>query len=173
MKQLQFSTPLGPLVVTANAKGIESVLFRDISEAPDHSNDMLLLDCKAQFEAYFNGSLQQFDLPLAAIGTDFQQAVWQQLSKIPFAELRSYSNIAHALNNPQAVRAVGAANGRKRKIPQIRHGCREDGQKTDPPDGGFFGWLRSLWHVHGFLSLRPCQSRRSYLCAGIQGGSDS
>ncbi|MGY5799202.1 methylated-DNA--[protein]-cysteine S-methyltransferase [Rheinheimera faecalis] len=112
MKQLQFATPLGPLVITANAKGIESVLFRDSSDAPDHSNDLLLLDCKAQFEAYFAGALQQFDLPLAAHGTDFQQAVWQQLSKIPFAQLRSYSNIAHALNNPKAVRAVGAANGR-------------------------------------------------------------
>ncbi|WP_233079065.1 methylated-DNA--[protein]-cysteine S-methyltransferase [Rheinheimera soli] len=112
MKQLQFSTPLGLLVVTSNTKGIESILFRDHTEAPDHSNDMLLLDCKAQFDAYFKGSLQQFDLPLAAIGTDFQQAVWQQLSQIPFAQLRSYSDIAHALNNPKAVRAVGAANGR-------------------------------------------------------------
>jgi methylated-DNA-[protein]-cysteine S-methyltransferase len=112
MKQLQFATPLGPLVVTANPKGVESVLFRDLSEVPDHSNDTLLQDCKAQFDAYFAGNLQQFDLPLAAHGTDFQQAVWQQLSKIPFAELRSYSHIAQALNNPKAVRAVGAANGR-------------------------------------------------------------
>jgi methylated-DNA-[protein]-cysteine S-methyltransferase len=112
MKQLQFPTPLGPLVVTANTKGIESILFRDATEAPDHSKDMLLQDCKAQFDAYFAGTLQQFDLPLAAIGTEFQQAVWQQLSKIPFAQLRSYSDIAQALNNPKAVRAVGAANGR-------------------------------------------------------------
>jgi methylated-DNA-[protein]-cysteine S-methyltransferase len=112
MKQLQFATPLGPLVVTTNFKGIESVLFRDNSEAPDHSNDFLLQDCKSQFDAYFKGTLQQFDLPLAAHGTDFQQAVWQELSKIPFAQLRSYSNIAQALNNPKAVRAVGAANGR-------------------------------------------------------------
>ncbi|MBY0417734.1 MAG: cysteine methyltransferase, partial [Pararheinheimera sp.] len=64
MRQLQFATPLGPLVVTTNLKGIESVLFRDNSEAPDHSNDLLLLDCKAQFDAYFKGTLQQFDLPL-------------------------------------------------------------------------------------------------------------
>ena len=112
MRQLQFATPLGPLVVTANARGIESVLFRDNSQAPDQSNDMLLHDCKAQFDAYFAGTLQRFDLPLAAVGTDFQQAVWQQLSKIPFAELRSYSHIAQALNNPKAVRAVAAANGR-------------------------------------------------------------
>lgn len=112
MKQLQFATPLGSLVATASTKGIESVLFQAPTDAPDHSNDMLLLDCKAQFDAYFKGTLQQFDLPLAAIGTEFQHAVWQQLSRIPFAQLRSYSDIAHALNNPKAVRAVGAANGR-------------------------------------------------------------
>ena len=112
MRQLQFSTPLGALVVTANAKGIESALFDDHSEATDHSNDLLLQECKAQFDAYFHGRLQQFDLPLATQGTAFQRAVWQQLSKIPFAELRSYSEIAQALNNPKAVRAVGAANGR-------------------------------------------------------------
>jgi methylated-DNA-[protein]-cysteine S-methyltransferase len=88
------------------------VLFRDNSEAPDHSNDSLLLECKAQFDAYFAGSLQQFELPLAAVGTDFQRAVWQQLSQIPYAELRSYQEIALALHHPKAVRAVGAANGR-------------------------------------------------------------
>lgn len=112
MKQLQFNTPLGPLVVTATSKGIESVVFKDQSDVTDHSTDKLLLDCKAQFDAYFSGTLQQFDLPLAAAGTEFQQAVWQQLSTIPFAQLRSYRDIAHALNNPKAVRAVGAANGR-------------------------------------------------------------
>jgi len=112
MNQLQFVTPLGTLVISSNAQGIESALFREHSDAPDDTSDALLLECKAQFDAWFNGSLQQFDLPLAARGTDFQKAVWQQLSRIPFAELRSYRDIAIALDNPNAVRAVGAANGR-------------------------------------------------------------
>jgi len=53
-----------------------------------------------------------FDLPLATGGTEFQQAVWQALRAIPWGELRSYRDIACALHNPRAVRAVGAANGR-------------------------------------------------------------
>jgi len=44
-------------------------------------------------------------------GTDFQKAVWQQLAAIPYGQTASYGDIARALGNPQAVRAVGAANG--------------------------------------------------------------
>lgn len=52
------------------------------------------------------------DLPLAATGTPFQQAVWQALCDIPYGETVSYLQIAEAIGNPRAVRAVGAANGR-------------------------------------------------------------
>ncbi|MGL4476919.1 MAG: methylated-DNA--[protein]-cysteine S-methyltransferase, partial [Aeromonas veronii] len=55
---------------------------------------------------------QRFSLPLAAHGTTFQQAVWQALCDIPYGETRSYSDIARAIGKPDAVRAVGAANGR-------------------------------------------------------------
>ena len=51
-------------------------------------------------------------MPLDAGGTDFQCAVWTALSDIPYGELRSYRDIAEAIGNPAAVRAVGAANGR-------------------------------------------------------------
>jgi methylated-DNA-[protein]-cysteine S-methyltransferase len=53
-----------------------------------------------------------FDLPLAAEGTDFQKKVWKLLSKIPYGETRSYGEIAQQLENPKAMRAVGAANGK-------------------------------------------------------------
>jgi methylated-DNA-[protein]-cysteine S-methyltransferase len=65
-----------------------------------------------QLAEYFAGQRRGFDLPLAAGGTAFQQAVWQALREIPWGELRSYRDIACALQNPRAVRAVGAANGR-------------------------------------------------------------
>ncbi len=51
------------------------------------------------------------DIALDVRGTDFQQSVWDQLRKIPAGETRSYGDIAKALNNPKAVRAVGGANG--------------------------------------------------------------
>lgn len=73
---------------------------------------------KAQLRDYFNGKLKQFDVPLAPMGTDFQRKVWQALCGVPYGELVSYKKIAEAVGNPQAVRAVGGANG-KNPIPII------------------------------------------------------
>ncbi len=61
--------------------------------------------------AYFAGELREFQLPLDMRGTDFQLRVWRQLRTIPYGETRSYSEIARAIQAPNAVRAVGAANG--------------------------------------------------------------
>ena len=68
-------------------------------------------EAERQLRAYFAGQLRRFDLPLDMRGTDFQLCVWRELEKIPYGETRSYSQIAAAINAPQAVRAVGAANG--------------------------------------------------------------
>lgn len=64
-----------------------------------------------QLSAYFSGELQGFDLPLDAAGTPFQRSVWQALRAIPFGETRSYRELAEAIGNPRAVRAVARANG--------------------------------------------------------------
>lgn len=64
-----------------------------------------------QIDAYFAGRLTQFDLPLAPIGTAFQQSVWTELRRIPFGETTTYARLAGKLQRPQASRAVGAANG--------------------------------------------------------------
>jgi methylated-DNA-[protein]-cysteine S-methyltransferase len=65
-----------------------------------------------QIDAYFAGQLKQFDLELAPHGTEFQMQVLGALQKIPFGEIRSYKDIAQAIERPKAMRAVGAANGR-------------------------------------------------------------
>ncbi|MER5883131.1 methylated-DNA--[protein]-cysteine S-methyltransferase [Streptomyces sp. NPDC001941] len=65
-----------------------------------------------QLEAYFAGELREFDLPLHLPGTDFQRRVWEELKKIPYGETRSYGELAEALGNPGASRAVGLANGK-------------------------------------------------------------
>ncbi|WP_078084051.1 methylated-DNA--[protein]-cysteine S-methyltransferase [Microbulbifer mangrovi] len=64
-----------------------------------------------QLLAYFAGERQAFDLPLDASGTPFQQSVWRALCAIPFGETRSYRELAEAIGNPKAVRAVARANG--------------------------------------------------------------
>jgi len=72
----------------------------------------VLNQTKLQLEEYFSGRRTQFDLPLAAKGTDFQQSVWQALCKIPYGETWSYQQLADEIGNPKAVRAVGLANGK-------------------------------------------------------------
>ena len=65
-----------------------------------------------QLSEYFSGKRKTFNLPLLLKGTDFQKQVWQELLKIPFGETRSYKQIAEAIGNPKAVRAVGMANNK-------------------------------------------------------------
>jgi methylated-DNA-[protein]-cysteine S-methyltransferase len=75
-------------------------------------------DAKQQLREFFAGQRQAFELNLNPAGTAFQQSVWQQLRAIPFGELHSYKDIATALGNPKASRAVGMANN-KNPIPII------------------------------------------------------
>ncbi|MFZ8199583.1 methylated-DNA--[protein]-cysteine S-methyltransferase [Alteromonas portus] len=65
-----------------------------------------------QLSAYFDGKLNEFDLPLSAKGTAFQHSVWDALQQVKYGETASYLDIANAIGNPKAVRAVGMANGR-------------------------------------------------------------
>jgi methylated-DNA-[protein]-cysteine S-methyltransferase len=74
---------------------------------PDHP---VLKEAAKQLQQYFAGKRKEFDLPLDLSGTKFQQAVWKELCRIPFGETRSYADIAYAINNPKAVRAIGQAN---------------------------------------------------------------
>jgi methylated-DNA-[protein]-cysteine S-methyltransferase len=83
--------------------------FADAVEDPAHP---VLLETIRQLTEYFHGLRRIFDLPLDFQGTDFQRQVWSSLLSIPFGETRSYLDVARALGNPAAVRAVGAANGR-------------------------------------------------------------
>jgi len=64
-----------------------------------------------QLADYLAGKRFVFDLPLDLRGTEFQRAVWRELQRIPHGEVRSYADVARAVGAPQAVRAVGAANG--------------------------------------------------------------
>jgi methylated-DNA-[protein]-cysteine S-methyltransferase len=64
-----------------------------------------------QLGEYFAGKRREFDLELAPVGTDFQLRVWNALRKIPYGAVRNYGDIARAIGQPGAARAVGQANG--------------------------------------------------------------
>ena len=65
-----------------------------------------------QLQGYFSGTLKRFEMPISLSGSEFQQSVYRQLLNIPYGETRSYSDIAEAIGNKKAVRAVGNANSK-------------------------------------------------------------
>ncbi|HEX7342589.1 MAG TPA: methylated-DNA--[protein]-cysteine S-methyltransferase [Rhodanobacteraceae bacterium] len=109
-------TPLGPLLLAMDDIGLTHVDLphekRPTLPGPDWRRESQpLVEAKRQFTAYFAGDLLDFDLPLHASGTAFQQSVWAALCDIPYAATESYGALAKRINRPRAMRAVGAANG--------------------------------------------------------------
>lgn len=104
-------TTSGLLKICANEQGISAITFVMQEDAPTIGN-AVTKEAKQQLSEYFDQQRKAFDLPLAPVGTQFQQNVWQQLCAIPYGETCSYADIAKQLNNPNAVRAVGSANGK-------------------------------------------------------------
>jgi methylated-DNA-[protein]-cysteine S-methyltransferase len=106
-------SPVGRLRLVSNGAALERIEFENLhAEDGIEQSDPVIESTKKQLGEYFQGSRTRFSLPLAADGTGFQHSVWSALQEIPFGELRSYQDIAIAIGNKKAVRAVGAANGR-------------------------------------------------------------
>ncbi|HUR50948.1 MAG TPA: methylated-DNA--[protein]-cysteine S-methyltransferase [Mycobacteriales bacterium] len=112
-------SPLGELLLLASPKGLAEVFLPSskgvpaTTDVPHDPAAHCLPEARTQLQAYFAGTLQAFDLPLDLTGSPFQLAVWQALTTIPFAETRSYGEIAALVGADPAVasRAVGLANG--------------------------------------------------------------
>lgn len=112
-----YQSPLGLMTLQASERGMLGVWFETQTTQPEqlgHYNPAypLLVEAMRQLKQYFAGQRRQFELPLAATGTEFQREVWQALCRIPYGEAWSYQQLADAIGNPKAVRAVGLANGR-------------------------------------------------------------
>ena len=112
----RITSPIGMLTITSNGSALTHLLIARDDEtdvelvAPE--TDAVLAAAREQLDAYFDMRLTRFDLPLEPRGTDFQRRVWESLRVIPFGETISYAELARRIDNPKAVRAVGAANGR-------------------------------------------------------------
>lgn len=105
-----YPTNIGTIVIMDNGEAITKVSFCDKQNIEQTRETPLLKKAAAQLNEYLAGIRMQFDLPLAPKGTPFQQAVWNALLTIPYGETRSYLQIAQAIGNPKACRAVGMAN---------------------------------------------------------------
>jgi methylated-DNA-[protein]-cysteine S-methyltransferase len=112
-------SPIGRLKLVATDDGLAAVLWENERahrvrlniEARDERHPVLV-ETERQLSEYFTGRRKTFTLTLDMAGTPFQRKVWDALRTIPFGETRSYGQIARQIGSPNAVRAVGAANGR-------------------------------------------------------------
>jgi len=112
-------SPVGRLKLVASDEGLVAVLWQNdrpsrvrIGELAEDERHPILLEAERQLDEYFAGKRKEFEVPLDMRGTSFQKNVWEALLAIPFGETRSYGQLAKQLGNPNATRAVGAANGR-------------------------------------------------------------
>ena len=109
-------SPIGPLLLVADEHGLTYIGLPRRGAAQEPPQDVQhkpakLRNAQKQFEEYFAGRRQVFELPLHPHGTPFQLEVWGALLSIPYGETASYAQIARSIRRPSAVRAVGAANG--------------------------------------------------------------
>lgn len=110
-------SPYGPLTLVATDGALSGIYMTDQRHRPAQDtfgerDDRPFGETEDQLEAYFKGELKEFTLELHLDGTPFQRSVWQQLLRIPYGETRTYGDLADALGNPGASRAVGLANGK-------------------------------------------------------------
>ena len=116
MKYTYLETRLGQIMLAADEQGLRLISFQTERNAPRPEPEWVedpdaLADAADQLRAYVTGELEQFDLKLAPEGTPFQLEVWKELERIPYGKTISYGELAERIGKPNAVRAVGAANG--------------------------------------------------------------
>jgi AraC family transcriptional regulator, regulatory protein of adaptative response / methylated-DNA-[protein]-cysteine methyltransferase len=154
-------TPLGPMLAGACEEGICLLEFID-RRMLETQIQRLKKAFKAEFipgsnphfetlnqqiEQYFDGTRQEFSVPLVTAGTVFQENVWQALQEIPYGATRAYKEQAQRIGNPKAVRAVARANGDNRIAIIIP--CH----RVIGSDGSLTGYGGGLWRKQYLLDL--------------------
>jgi len=92
-------------------EAVDNRIQRGLNASFVERNDDVLDRTKTQLEEYFLGERSVFDIPLLLVGTDFQKSVWNALEKVEYGETATYLDLALSIDNENAVRAVGSANG--------------------------------------------------------------
>ncbi len=148
MNELQiayYKSPIGYLKIAGFAEGIAAIDFLDEDAEATTNPAAGFEDCFCQLDEYFSHRRKTFSLKLNPQGTDFQKRVWNELLKIPYGQTVSYLDIAEALGDKKALRAVGAANGRN-PIPIIIPCHRVIGR-----NGDLIGFGGGIWRKEWLL----------------------
>jgi methylated-DNA-[protein]-cysteine S-methyltransferase len=107
-----YSSPIGIMQIKGNQDGIVSLLFIEEKRDPSKKIPSSLKEIFYQLDEYFLGIRKEFGLKINPEGTEFQKRVWKALDTIPLGKTATYLDIAIQLNDKDATRAVGNANGK-------------------------------------------------------------
>jgi methylated-DNA-[protein]-cysteine S-methyltransferase len=146
--QVDYQTPIGVLEIIGTEEAISSIMFADqevVTRQLTKDTPNVLKNCYHEMDEYFNGLRQEFSFPYINVGTEFQKTVWNALTTIPYAETGSYKDIAVAIGNEKAIRAVGSANG-KNKLSIVIPCHRIIGS-----NGKLTGYAGGLWRKEWLL----------------------
>ena len=160
------ATPLGSMIMGVHDDGLcllefaeRRMLDTQLKRLSRHMGRVflpgehpLMERVKQELDAYFNGTLRQFTVPLTAPGTVFQESVWNELLRIPYGETRSYAQVAAEVGHADAVRAVGRANGDNRIAIIIP--CH----RVVGSDGELTGYGGGLWRKEYLLAMEQAQA---------------
>jgi AraC family transcriptional regulator, regulatory protein of adaptative response / methylated-DNA-[protein]-cysteine methyltransferase len=163
----RISTPLGLMLAGATGDGIcllefidrrmletqitklSKLLSAEFVPGSNHHLDEL----NRQMQEYFAGNRKRFEIPLVVPGTPFQQKVWEELRTIPYGSTRSYKEQAEFIGLPNAIRAVGKANGDNRIAIVIP--CH----RVIGANGNLVGYSGELWRKQYLLDLESGKDR--------------
>ncbi len=157
-----FPTPLGDMLAAVNEEGAlirlafcaeqtpRDHLYKYKGISPDETVQWSYKRCQnviEQLDGYFRHGRTTFTVPVAPYGTDFQQAVWAELQRIPYGTTINYGQLAERIGNPAASRAVGRANATN-PIPVVIPCHRVIGA-----NGTLTGYEGGIWLKEGLLAL--------------------
>ncbi|MDN4077835.1 methylated-DNA--[protein]-cysteine S-methyltransferase [Paenibacillus polymyxa] len=115
---LNYVSPIGEIEIRGTNEAVYSIMFSNRNEPltmlTEEAPIQVLEECASQLDEYFKGERFEFSFPYAFEGTDFQQKVWNALVTVGYGTTTAYKDIALAIGNEKAIRAVGSANGKNK-----------------------------------------------------------
>ncbi|PPQ48950.1 cysteine methyltransferase [Paenibacillus peoriae] len=155
---MKYVSPIGEIEIQGTNEAVYSIMFSNRNElltrAIEEVPIQVLAECAIQLDEYFKGEGFEFTFPYAFEGTDFQQKVWNALVSVGYGKTTAYKDIALAIGNEKAIRAVGSANGKnKLSIVIPCHRIIGSNQKLTGYAGGL--WRKEWLLQHEKRCLRP------------------
>lgn len=140
-----YRTPIGIVRITQDGEFISGISIRDEEYEIEPPATPLLQIAIDQLQQYFDGTRKTFDFPIKQPGTDFQQQVWECLLNIEYGTTTTYLQQSQQMNNPLAIRAIAAANGKNHLWVVVP--CH----RVIGSDGSLTGYAGGLWRKQWLL----------------------